>query len=135
VLKRAGRGVPLLLIAACAFLVSACATTLPAIDETLGAAETFQRAQDAADRGDLEVALQYYTLFRKNHPDDRDRGAWASYEIAFLYHRMGRDDTALSLFNELLALYAKEGDALPPGPRILAEKLAALIGGNANKAP
>jgi hypothetical protein len=52
---------------------------------------------------------------------------WASYEIAVLYHKMGRNDTALSLINALLDRYAKEGDTLPAAPRVLAVKLKARL--------
>jgi hypothetical protein len=36
---------------------------------------------------------------------------------------MGKNDVALSLINDLLDKYTKEGDALPPAPRVLALKL------------
>ena len=36
-------------------------------------------------------------------------------------------DMALSLINDLLDKYAKEGDALPPAPRVLATKLKARL--------
>ncbi len=95
--------------------------------EGLSAAEIFQRAQDAAEKGDSLAAIRYYEAFKERRPDDRERVAWASYEIAFLYHKMKKDDTSLVLLDELLAQYAKEGDALPAAPRILAQNLKARI--------
>jgi outer membrane protein assembly factor BamD (BamD/ComL family) len=114
-----------LLLAACtaALLLLACATKPPIIPEGLSVTEIFQRAQDAADRSDYSLAISYYSLTAKNYADDTAHIVWASYEIAFLNHKMGKNDTALSLVNELLDRYAKEGDALPAAPRVLAEKL------------
>jgi len=60
-------------------------------------------------------------------PDDRERGAWASYEIAFLYFKEKDGAKALALVEELLAEYAADPGDLPPAPRILAEKLKARI--------
>ena len=108
-------------------LLGACATQPPVNPEDLSTGEVFQRAQDAADQGDYSLAMRYYTLFQQKHPEDREHGAWASYEIAFLYHKMGKNDTALALLTTLLDEYAKEGNALPPAPRILAEKLKARL--------
>ncbi len=105
---------------AATLLVSACRSPPPPSMEGLSAAEIFQRAQDAAEKGNSEQAIRYYEAFRELRPDDRERGAWASYEIAFLYHKMKKDDLALQLVDRLLAQYAADGSDLPPGPRILA---------------
>jgi outer membrane protein assembly factor BamD (BamD/ComL family) len=115
----------ILLLTACAaaLLLFACATKPPVVPEGLSVTEIFQRAQDAADRSDYSLAIAYYSLTVKSYPDDTAHIVWASYEIAFLDHKMGKNDTALSLVNELLDRYAKEGDALPAAPRVLAEKL------------
>jgi outer membrane protein assembly factor BamD (BamD/ComL family) len=97
------------------------------IPEGLTVGEIFQRAQDAADKGDYSLATAYYTDFQQKYPEDTQHGVWASYEIAFIAHKTGRNDTALSLLDALLARYAKEGDALPPAPRTLAENLKARL--------
>ncbi len=112
---------------AAVLLIAACRSAPPVTTEGLTAAEIFQRAQDAAEKGDSLAAIRYYEAFKEKRPDDRERVAWASYEIAFLYHKMKKDDTCLVLLDELLAQYAKEGDALPPAPRILAENLKARL--------
>ena len=52
---------------------------------------------------------------------------WASYEIAFLYHKMGKNELSLSLINDLLAQYDNERRQLPPAPRVLALKLKARL--------
>jgi outer membrane protein assembly factor BamD (BamD/ComL family) len=115
-----------LLCAACAAtlaLMGACATKTPVATEGLSAIELFQRGQEAADKGNYELGISYYELVGKNFPDDVNHGIWAQYEIAFLYHKLGKNDTSLSLINDLLARYDKDGDALPPAPRVLAQKL------------
>jgi hypothetical protein len=137
-----------LAVGALAFVaLAACTTQAPTIPEGLSAGEIFQRAQDAAESGAYSVAIQYYTLFQQKYPEDREHGVWASYEIAFLYHKTGKDADAMRLLDELLAQYAQEGAAvpsggdasagtalqptagpvLPPAPRILAEKLKSRL--------
>jgi outer membrane protein assembly factor BamD (BamD/ComL family) len=113
-------------VAALAMLAS-CASGPAVIPPGLSAVEIFQRAQDASDRGDYPSGIRYYSLIQTSYPDDLSHLTWASYEIAFLYHKMGRDEQSLSLINDLLATYAKQGDALPPAPRVLASKLKARL--------
>jgi outer membrane protein assembly factor BamD (BamD/ComL family) len=107
--------------------VAACRSAPPVVTEGLSAAEIFQLAQDAAEKGNSVAAIRYYEAFKEKRPDDRERVAWASYEIAFLYHKLKKNDKALALLDELLAVYANEGDGLPAAPRILAEKLKSRI--------
>jgi outer membrane protein assembly factor BamD (BamD/ComL family) len=99
---------------------------VPSDVSDLRPAEIFQRAQDASDKSDYSTALQYYKLFQDKFPDDAERQAWAAYEVAFIYHKMGDDKRALVLLDELLARYAR-GEKLPEAPRILAEKVKARI--------
>jgi outer membrane protein assembly factor BamD (BamD/ComL family) len=110
-----------------ALLAVSCKSAPPVSTEGLSAAEIFQRAQDAAEKGDSTAAIRYYEAYKQVRPDDRERGAWASYEIAFLYFKMNRGDRALELIDVLLAEYSGDSGGLPPGPRILAEKLKARI--------
>ena len=112
---------------ACLFLAAGCVSSpVPSDTSDLTPAEIFQKAQDASDRSDYSVALQYYHLFQEKFHDDAEHQAWASYEIAFIYHKMGDDTKALALFDELLARYTS-GEKLPEAPRILAEKVKARI--------
>lgn len=71
-----------------------------------------------------------YRQFQTQYPDDTDRQAWAQYEIAFLYHKMGNDKKALDLFQQLLDRY-KNGETLPDAPRILTQKVMSDIQGAA----
>ena len=110
-------------LAAALVVLGSCASQSQTIAEGLTAGEIFQRAQDAVDRGDYARGIAYYTICQQRYPDDVNHQVWASYEIAFIYHKMGNNAKALQLFDDLLARYAKEGDSLPPAPQILAEKL------------
>lgn len=116
------KGPPVIALLAAVALAS-CASQPPVIPDGLTAAEIFQRAQDAVGKGNYHLAITYYTLVPKNFPDDKDHGTWASYEIAFLYHKIGKNDIALTLLQQLLDQYATAGDTLPPAPRILAQDL------------
>ena len=124
-----------LVFSAALLLVVSCVTQNPAIPEGLSAEEMFQRAQDAVDRGNYSLGMTYYSLVQEKYPDDKAHVAWASYEIAFLYHKMGKNETALSLINQLLDRYGKEGDALPPAPLLLAQKLKTRLEANNKKKP
>lgn len=110
-----------------ALLFLGCGSQPPSPDTTMTTAELFQHAQDASEKGDYKIAIDYYKIFQQKYPDDVDHNTWASYEIAFIYHKMGDDKKALALFDDLLALYAKADNKLPDGPRILAEKVKAEI--------
>lgn len=113
-------------VAVSAFLFS-CASGPVVIPAGLSVAEIFQRAQDAGDSGNYALAMRYYDLVATDYPTDLTHVTWASYEIAFLYHKMGNNKEALTRFNALLDQYTTEGDKLPPAPRILAAKLKASL--------
>jgi outer membrane protein assembly factor BamD (BamD/ComL family) len=104
-----------------------CKSGPPPLDENLSPSGFFQKAQEASDAGKYALATRYYEAFLVKYPDERDRGLWARYEIALLKYKMGDDDAALSLFDELIAMYVGGPPDLPQGPRILAEKLKAKI--------
>ena len=108
-----------------AALVS-CRTTGPVDLTGLTPAEVFQRAQDAADKGDFRRALAYYEGFLAQPGIEAQRAAWARYEAALLNHKMGDDDTALAKLDELLALYEKD-KTLPESARILALNLQKVM--------
>jgi len=103
--------------------LAACASEPKVIPPDLSAAESFQRAQDAADNGDYALAIRYYATFRQNNPNNPDRDIWALYEIAFNYHKMGKNAMAVSLLDQLLQQYQNDTGNLPPAPRVLALKL------------
>ena len=116
----------LLALAVCAAafgLLISCAADKPFSTEGLSAEELFQRAQDASDKGNNQLAIDYYAAVPEKFPDDTAHGIWATYEIAFLYRKMGKNQDALALINQILDRYAKDGSSLPPAPQILAQKL------------
>jgi outer membrane protein assembly factor BamD (BamD/ComL family) len=117
----------LLLLPAMVWL-GGCRSAPADIPPDLSPADFFQKAQEASDSGKYPLALKYYQAFQERYPDERERGLWARYEIALLHSKMGQEETALTLIDELLALYsAEDAAALPQGPRILAEKIKARL--------
>ncbi len=106
-----------------ALVLFGCASSAaPVPTADLSSAELFQTAQDAGDKGDYSLAIQYYQQFQTRFPQDVVHQVWAEYEIAMLYHKMGNNAKAIELFDALLARYAA-GEQLPDAPRILAEKV------------
>jgi outer membrane protein assembly factor BamD (BamD/ComL family) len=114
-------------IAAIASLLMVCSSVPDEIEEGLTPMEYFQRAQEASDAGRYALSMAYYEKFQEQYPEEWERNVWAEYEIALLYHKMGKDRIALERFDALLARYESEEQDLPEGPRILAEKVKARI--------
>jgi outer membrane protein assembly factor BamD (BamD/ComL family) len=106
------------------FLFAGCATVPDSEIASMGKSQIFQKAYESMDSGDFEGALKYYTSYKQLFPDDLAGNLWASYEIAFIYHKMGNDAKSVTLFEELVARYDKEGtSAWPQAQRILAERV------------
>jgi len=116
-----------------------CQTEPKVIPTDLSAAESFQRAQDAADSGNYALAIRYYKTFRDNNPGNADRDAWALYEIAFNYHKMGKNAIAIGYLDQLLTQYQTDTGSLPPAPKILGQdlkdRLSPLVAASAVKQP
>lgn len=113
-----------LALIALAFILFSCQTTVKEIPANLSPAELFQKAQDASENDNYTLAMEYYKTFQKRYPDNLEKNLWASYEIAFLYHKMGKNETAIKLFNELINKYATQGKKdWPQAPKILAQKV------------
>lgn len=107
-----------------ALLLPACQTEIPEIPEDLSQPEFFQRAQDAADENEWEVALHYYETFIERYPDDEENVIAAEYEIAFIHYKMEEYQTSRQLFEEILQQYEEDEDnSLPAWVRILSEKI------------
>ena len=109
-----------------AVLLAGCVTASPELAEGVTPAEYFQRAQEATAQHDYGLAMRWYAAFRERYADDPSpvemvRLLWAEYETAFLYHKMGDDETALRLLRVLVRSYEQPAAAdYPAGPRILA---------------
>jgi len=127
------------LVLGVAIALAGCRSEPKVIPPDLSAAESFQRAQDAADNGNYSLAIRYYKTFRDNNPGSADRDAWALYEIAFNYHKMGKNAVAMGYLDQLLAQYQNDTGTLPPAPRILGqdlkERLSPLVAAAAVKQP
>ena len=117
----------LVAIAAVASLLLVCSSVPDEIEEGLTPMEYFQRAQEASDTGRYALSMAYYEKFQEQYPEERDRNVWAEYEIALLYHKMGKNQVALERFEALLERYESGEPDLPEGPQILAEKVKARI--------
>ncbi|HEQ71242.1 MAG TPA: hypothetical protein ENN69_02035 [Spirochaetia bacterium] len=87
-----------------------------------------QMAQERADRGEYQIAIDVYYKMKETFPNNLEKNIWASYEIAFLYHKMGNDAKSLELLDELLTLYSQDQrNVLPKAPKILAEQVKSNI--------
>jgi len=126
-MKAHARTIRLTLFAAAALaLLAGCVTAPKEIPAGLSVSAIFQRAQEAVDTTDYALAVRYYSLVKDSYPEDVTHVVWASYEIAFLSHKMGKDAEALTLVNALLDAYAGKWETLPPdtaAPRLLAQNL------------
>ena len=113
-------------ILAGAALLAGCVTASPEMADGLTPAEYFQRAQEATAHNDYALALRWYAAFRERFgedpsPQQMTRLLWAEYETAFLYHKMGDDETSLRLLRALVRSYEQPAAAdYPAGPRALA---------------
>lgn len=125
----------ILLLVLCLFIFitifTAC-KTIPdpeEIEKDLTPAELFQLAQEEViERNNYKAAMVYYQTFLQRYPDDIQGQVIAEYEIAFLYHKMGEDETAIRLFEALLEKYeGPNADVLPQWPEVLSRKVLSLI--------
>ena len=119
----------LYLILATTVVLCACRSTPDEIPVDLQPREFFQKAQEAVvERNDYDTALFYYQTFLDRYPDDIQRSVEAEYEIAFIHYKQNDMDTAVSLFENLLARYEGEGsEVLPQWPKTLTIKILEKI--------
>jgi tetratricopeptide (TPR) repeat protein len=116
----------ILLLASILFI--SCATCELTFEEDMTPARYFQKAQLAAKNYCYDVAIGYYEKFREIYPNNIEKGVWAEYEIAVLYHKKGDDTKALELLNALLDRYqADTSRTLPDAPKTLALRVKANI--------
>ncbi len=93
-----------------------CRSTVDPLAQDLTPDQYFQRAIEASDKDNYRLALRYYEAFQAKFPNDAARNIWASYEIALLHHKLGDDDKAIELFDQLLARYENQPADAPPLP-------------------
>jgi len=98
---------------AAVFLFYACASTL-IISEELSPAELIQRAQEASDRNNYNIALQYYEALRDRNYNNIDLVITAKYEIAFIHYKQKKYEQAREELNEVLEYYNTPDEILLP---------------------
>lgn len=111
----------LLVVLSGCFIIS-CQSGEPVYSSDMLPEDYFQKAQDRAEAGDYQTAVKIYYKMKETFPDNLEKNTWATYEIAFLQHKMGDDVKALQMIDELLSLYSQDKkNILPQGPKKLAE--------------
>ncbi|WP_304221238.1 hypothetical protein [Gracilinema caldarium] len=111
-----------------ASLLVSCASAPAAVPEGLTPMELIQRAQDATDKNQYNVAIQYYQAILDRYPDDEEMVCAAEYEIAFIKYKQKKYAEAKAGFYALLDRYKQvDAEFLPAQYKILAEKVLAKI--------
>ncbi|MFW5728484.1 MAG: tetratricopeptide repeat protein [bacterium] len=114
----------ILMILAILVTLAACRTVPEDIPTDMEPAEYFQRAQEAVLENQYDTAIAYYEAVLERFPDDSATQVTARYEIAFVNYKMGNEEEAVELFNELIDRYEQEdAEQLPQWPRVLAEEV------------
>jgi hypothetical protein len=128
---------PALVAAAVLLLAAACSSTPPDIPPDMSPALFFQRGQEASDGYHWNVALLYYTTFLERFPENVPDGLAARYESAFINYKMGRTETAVEMFQDVLKRYKDMSDPLtvPQWPRVLADKMLKKLQGSDGRTP
>jgi outer membrane protein assembly factor BamD (BamD/ComL family) len=108
--------------------LSGCATKADPYKEELSAELYFQKAHEASDAGEFGTAIDYYKAYQQKFPKEIKGNLWASFEIAFIYHRQGNNEEALKFFQAILDKYdSPDAESYPQAPKILTEKVLAGI--------
>ena len=111
------------------FMLS-CLSGPVTIPDHLTTAELIQRAQEASDRNNYRVALQYYEAIASRFPYDIDSICAAEYEIAFIHFKQKKYDAAKAGFRNLLERYnVPDEELLPPQFKVLAKMVLERIAG------
>ena len=113
---------------AVAILAVSCATRTVIIPEDLTPAELIQRGQEASDRNNYPISLQYYETLIDRYPFDTDSVIAAEYEIAFIHYKQKKYDIAKAEFTDLLERYnSYDEELLPPQFKVLSLMIMANI--------
>jgi len=94
-------------------LLSSCASTIN-ISEDLTPAELMQRAQEAMDRNNYKVAIQYYQALNDRNRTNIDLVITSEYHIAFIYYKQGKYEQAREGLTALLEYYNSPDQELLP---------------------
>ena len=103
------------------FLMSACATTVN-ISDDLSPAELIQRGQEALDRNNYNIAIQYYQALYDRNRNSIDLIITAEYHIANIHYKRGNYELAIEGFNHVLSYYnTPDAELLPQHFKVLSE--------------
>ena len=109
-----------IILLATILLFSACQTTANITDD-MSSAELKQRAQEAMDRNNYNIAIQYYQTLHERHRNNIDLIITAEYHIAHIHFKQGRYEQARIELNALLQYYNNpDAELLPQHFRRLA---------------
>jgi outer membrane protein assembly factor BamD (BamD/ComL family) len=103
-----------------ALMVSCISTGPIEIPDGLTAAELIQRGQEASDRYNYNVSIQYYEAVIERFPYDTDNVIAAEYEIGFIHYKQKNYIQAKKELNQVLAHYnIPDQELLPAQFKIL----------------
>lgn len=106
------------------FILASCASEPKEIPPDLTSNELVQRAQEASDSKNYDLAISYYHVLMDRFGTDPSILCTGEYEIAFIYYKQGKYAESRTLFETLLARYEEPaGVELPVSYKILAEKV------------
>jgi outer membrane protein assembly factor BamD (BamD/ComL family) len=102
-------------------LAVSCVTSGPIeIPDGLTTAELIQRGQEASDRYNYNVSIQYYEAVIERFPYDIDSVITAEYEIGFIHYKQKNYTQAKIELNQVLAHYnIPDQELLPAQFKIL----------------
>jgi len=102
-------------------LAVSCVSIVPVeIPDGLTTAELIQRGQEASDRYNYNVSIQYYEAIIERFPYDIDNIIAAEYEIAFIHYKQKNYMQAKTEFNQVLDHYnIPDQELLPAQYKIL----------------
>ena len=86
------------------FLFSSCATTVT-IDEEMSPAEMIQRAHEAMDRNNYNIAIQYYQTLAERNPNNIDLIITSKYHLAFIHYKQKKYELAREGMNDVISYY------------------------------
>jgi outer membrane protein assembly factor BamD (BamD/ComL family) len=118
------RHYPLIAIALIALCAASCASvpTPDQIPADLTASQLIQRAQEASDMGELDVAIAYYEAAIAREPRNSNVVIQCKYEIAFIHYKQGKYEMAETELVALLQMYETDKTyTLPMAYKRLAE--------------
>jgi len=111
----------ILIAVAIVLLLSACATTVN-VSEDLSPAELIQRGQEALERNNYNVAIQYYQALYDRNRNNIDLIITAEYHIANIHYKRGNYETAVEGLNHVLSYYnTLDAELLPQHFKRLSE--------------